>query len=135
MSNPVGPSTQYGDFKGTVSIDQADGGDLLRALAPLANVPRDYTPVGFNTSGISGGGRPGHGFTLTVYAVDGSNYGDTDELRKTAQSTGKVTVFSFREKVDAGKLAALILQHVKRFSIIAQTRLIRDADMLELHDT
>ena len=33
MSETIVASTQYGDFNGTLSIDQADGRDLLRLLA------------------------------------------------------------------------------------------------------
>ena len=123
MSETIVASTQYGDFKGTLSIDQADGRDLLRLLAARAKVPKGYCPVGFSVAAVGGGGHPGHRWYLTVFAVD-------VQIAATGQEL--VPVFEFREPMQPSELAELLVQGMKRFSMVATTRLMEGKPMMLL---
>jgi hypothetical protein len=135
MSEPIVASTQYGDFKGTVSIDQADGRDLLRLLAARAKVPKGYYPVGFSVTAVGGGAHPGQRWYLTVFAVDAQIAVTGQELATYARKNDRVPVFGFREPVQPSELAELLAQGIKRFSVVAATRLMKGKPMVLLEDT
>ncbi len=135
MAEEIVASTQYGDFKGTVSIDQADGRELLQLLAAKAKVPTGYYPVGFSVTVISGGLQPGHRFSLTVYAVDAQIAVTGNELFEYARQHDSVRVFEFRESMEPVGLADLILQGIKRFNMVAATRQIQGKPMALLQDS
>jgi hypothetical protein len=128
MSEPIVASTQYGDFKGTVSIDQADGRDLLRLLAARAKVPKGYCPVGFSVTGAR------QRWYLTVFAVDGQIAVTRQELATYARENGRVPVFEFREPVQPSELAELLAQGIKRLCVVAATRLMEGKPMVLLED-
>lgn len=134
MSEPIVVSTHYGDFKGTVSIDQADGRDLLRLLAARAKVPKGYCPVGFSVAAIGGGIHPGQRWYLTVFAVDGQIAVTGQELATYARENGRVPVFEFREPVQPSELAELLAQGIKRLCVVAATRLMEGRPMVLLED-
>jgi len=134
MSETIVASTQYGDFKGTLSIDQADGRDLLRLLAARAKVPKGYCPVGFSVAAVGGGGHPGHGWYLTVFAVDAQIAVTGQELVAYARENDRVPVFEFREPMQPSELAELLVQGMKRFSMVATTRLMEGKPMMLLED-
>jgi len=134
VSEPIVASTQYGDFKGTVSIDQADGRDLLRLLAARAKVPKGYCPVGFSVTAVGGGAHPGQRWYLTVFAVDAQIAVMGQELVTYARENDRVPVFEFREPVQPSELAELLVQGMKRFSMVATTRLTEGKPMMLLEN-
>ena len=137
MSVPVVASAHYGDFKGTVSIDQADGKDLLRLLAEKVKMPKEYCPVGFSVGVAGGGGLPGHSFYLTVYATDSqvvmTEIGE--KLDEYLRQHPSVPVFQFRKSMKGTALAKLLLSGIKILDVVAQARQLRDRPMalLEPH--
>lgn len=134
MTEPIVAGTQYGDFKGTLSIDQADGRDLLRLLAARAKVPKGYCPVGFSVAAAGGGGHPGQGWYLTVYAVDAQIAVTGQELVEYARQNDRVPVFEFREPMQPSELAALLVQGMKRFDMVATTRSLEGKPMVLLRN-
>lgn len=139
MAEPINPSTQYGDYKGWVSIDEAEGGDLLFRLARKADVPKGYWPAGFKLSAakerrISNQAERGWFLRLTVYAVDASIASGADELAEYAKGHDKVPVFGFDATIEPAELLDLFASAVKRVSVVMATRNIGETLMVLLDD-
>lgn len=123
MGEPITHSTQYGDYNGTLSIDKADGRELLQLLGKKVGLSRGYYPVGFSVSALGGGLQAGHRWSLIVYAVDSQIATDENELREYARKkVGSVPVFEFSVQLEPSDLADLLIQGIKRFSMLATTR-------------
>jgi hypothetical protein len=138
MSELVVASTHYGDFRGTASIDQADGEHLLRLLAAKVGLPKGYSPVGFSVSAAvtKTGDERTTFYHLTVYATDrqvmvAESGKSVDEY---LSEHGDVPVFGFSpsEEIEAADLAELFLRGVKEFNMVLQTRQLRDNPMFLL---
>lgn len=139
MVEPINPSTQYGDYKGRASIDEAEGGDLLFRLARKADVPKGYWPVGFKLSATKERHVPNQTerdwfLHLAVYAVDASIAGGGDELAEYAKRHDTVPVFGFDATIEPAELLDLLASAVKRVSVVMATRSIGDTSMVLLDD-
>ena len=135
MAWPIVASTQYGDFKGTVSIDEVDGVELLQLLRKRAKVARDYWPVGFSVAAVGTGRHPEHSWHLTVYAVDAQIAAGGQGIADYAQQNDRVPVFEFSEMIAPSELAELLMKSIKRFEMVAATRLLEGKPMVRLDDT
>lgn len=129
---PIVAATQYGDFKGTVSIDEADHSELLPLLAEKVNMPRGYCPVGFSIDADRAGAKPGHYYSLIVYAVDAQVAVTGQELINYVRQNDHVPVFEFRNKIELADFTKLMLEGVKRFSMVAATRQLERKPMVML---
>ncbi len=139
MAEPINTSTHYGDFKGRVSIDEADGVDLLFRLARKAEVPKGYRPVGFSVSAAKERHVPrqterGFFLHLTVYAVDASIACGADEVATYAKEHEYVPVFPFDAEVEPAELLELFALAVKRVGVVMATRSIDGTPMAMLDD-
>lgn len=139
MAEPIDPSTQYGDYKGRASIDEAEGGDLLFRLARKAGVPKGYWPAGFKASAAKERHVPnqterGWFLRLTVYAVDASIASGADELAEHAKRHGEVPVFGFDAMIEPAELLDLFAGAVKRVSVVMATQSIGETPMVLLDD-
>lgn len=139
MAEPINPSTQYGDYMGWASIDEAEGEDLLFWLARKADVPKGYWPAGFKLSMTKERHVPnqterGWFLHLTVYAADASIVSGVDELAEYAKQHGEVPVFRFDATIEPTELLDLLASAVKRVSVVMATRSIGDTPMVLLDD-
>lgn len=116
MGDTVSASTQYGDFKGTLSIDGFHG-PFLQQLADRVTGLRGYYPVGFEV----GAGAPRkaglqHTWRVELLAVDADAIGNTVEaVQRYAAENGKLPVFRFGVEITFEELVALM----KRFRGVA----------------
>ena len=128
MSESAIATTQYGDLKGTVSIDGFDG-PFLRILGQKSNMPPGYTPVGISIYTSEPSKR---GFlSVDIYAVD-SNVGGIsgDDIRHYSKAHDTIPVFQFNAQVEVADL----LPYIKRLHIVAATKTIRGTQMVVLED-
>lgn len=125
---PIVASTHYGDFKGTVSIDEAGYSELLRLLGQKVSVPEGYRPVGFSIYAEPG---PGHLWHLTVYSVDVQSLAGR-VLTDYASEHDHIPVFEQRESIEAAEVAELFVEGVKEFSMVAATRELARKPMVKL---
>ncbi len=116
MSELAIASTQYGDLRGTASID-GHHGSLVHEVAKRAEIPRGYWPVGLSID-IS---APDYQPIVEVFAVDADVAGaGGDNIEKYAKENAEIPVFSFPAKVSLQELPAL----AKRFHLVVGDRLI-----------
>lgn len=139
MAEPINTTTQYGDHKGRLSIDEAEAGDLLIHLASKAAVPKGYWPVGFKVSAAKERRVPtqserGWFLHLTVYAVDSSIACGANELAQYANEHKNIPVFPFDSEIEPSELLDLFASAVKRVSTVMQTRNIGETPMVTLDD-
>lgn len=137
MAEPINTSTHYGDYKGRVSIDEAEGGDLLFRLAGKVKVPKGYWPVGFSVSAAKERHVPnqterGWFLHLTVYVVDASIACGANDLAKYAKEHEHVPVFPFDAEIEPAELLDLFASAVKRVSAVMATRNIDETPMAML---
>jgi hypothetical protein len=128
MSKPFVASTQYGDLKGTVSVDGFQG-PFLQGLIGKANMPSGYVPVGLTCylgePSVHDKGLSDRSIRFSIVAVK-SDKGDMDEIRREAAATGTMDVFRFDLE---GLKAEEILKLIKRLDI----KLIwRDLENIEI---
>ncbi len=118
MGEPFIASVQYGDLKGTVSIDGHEAGGPLRDLAKHTCLKTGYWPIGFGLDGLdpNSDGK----VSITVFGVDQKTVGGTvDEIRTYVEKHGgKLPVVGFRGEITAGSFAQLF----KRFSLRAHSK-------------
>lgn len=139
MAEPINPSTQYGDYKGRASIDEAEGDDLLFRLARKADMPKGYWPTGFKVSTAKERHVPdqterGWFLHLTVYAVDASIASGADQLAEYAKGHDNVPVFGFDTTIEPAELLDLFASAAKRVSVVMATRSIGETPMVSLDD-
>ena len=115
MGEPFVAATQYGDLKGTVSIDGWDGPFLLE-LASRARMPKGYRPIGLTCyvgdPNPARDGRFVHFSLAAVLVEDPASWG-IDAIRKEAESRGELSLCRFDLDITPGDLLDLI----KRLSI------------------
>jgi len=124
MSERAVAATQYGDFKGTVSIDGYDG-PFLYELRQLVPVPAGYMPVGFSIWDSTPSESPDTKIQLTVMAVDAAAMGDgIDTISKRAKEAGRLSVFEFRGEVELMDFLKL----VKRLHVVAFHKALKNIE-------
>lgn len=130
MSKPFIASTQYGDLKGTVSLDGLQG-PLLQELMAKANVPSGYVPVGLTC--YLGRSRPhdkelsDRFITFSLVAARADEW-DIDRIHREARQEGQLDVFRF----DLEDLTAEeILKLIKRLNIKLILRGFEDIKITE----
>lgn len=115
----VTSATQYGDLKGTISLDGYSG-SFLHDLKKKINVPEKYFPLGLEVYA----GEPGtnHSYlSMTLYAADTTLVGNNaDAIKAFAASKGNIEVESFEVKLPIGEILPLI----KRCSVVVCDRLL-----------
>lgn len=116
-------STQYGDAKGTVSIDWHNGTEI-HELAKFIGVPKTYFSLALSLS-ISSGDR--EIFYLTIYAAAKDEVGETaDEIIQYSRLHDTIPVKEFRGEVTIADLT----KYVKRFRVVATShKLVGDAEL------
>lgn len=128
---PIVASTHYGDFKGTVSIDQADFSEVLRLLEQKVTVPDGYRLVGFSIDAWGRNPGRGHFWHLTVYSVDVQSLAGR-VLTDYASEHDHIPVFECHASIEAAEVAALLVEGVKEFSMVAATRELERKPMVKL---
>ncbi len=135
MSDAITAATQYGDFKGTVSMDEAEAGKALRRLARCAPPPAGHLPVAFAVRATAGGSRRELRWTLTVYSVDADAHGTPDAMAAHARGGGSFPVRESMAEIGAAELAEVLLGGIKRLHIVASSRNLRGAPMMLTPET
>ncbi len=137
MTEPVSLSTHYGDYKGRAWFDVFDDGtDILWRLAARTDMPKGYWPVGFSIfASVTRERDSQHVFrNLSVFAVDTKVAAGPNELAKYAKQHQSVPVFRFSGDIAGEELLELFLSSVKELDVVMQTRIIDDAQMMQLQD-
>jgi hypothetical protein len=122
MGETLGPAgVQYGDLRGTVSIDGPEQSERLYELAGLSR--DEWFIVAYEIYGS-------YGFTgAYVWAVpaEGANYDQWAELAREGKQTVEARRFKFQEEDEAAALT--LLQQNKRWSIHAVFRSLADLEL------
>jgi hypothetical protein len=120
MSDEIRASVQYGDMRGTISIDGWDG---VRAIS-FGGAGKGYWPVALELYGEPS--QRGEVVECDAYilAVDESILDGTgpDAVAKYAKEHGEIPVFRFATTLDVQEALRL----VKRLSVVLQDKTIRD---------
>ena len=123
-------SAQYGDLKGTVSIDGHQTGGPLEELARHTCMKTGFFPVGFGMNGLDPDdqGR----VAITIFAVDVREVGVTvDQIKAYVAENGDLPVTGFRGAIDIGTFG----QYFKRFRLRAHMKHIKvDAEQIDIVD-
>jgi hypothetical protein len=129
MSNEVRAVTQYGDMRGTISIDGWDGVSLI-GIGAVAG--KGYLPVAIEFYGESQIRRGKHHFNCYVLAVDESilDKSAPDGLKSYIREHGELPVFRFRSSVKLEKVIPLL----KRISIVLQGHLTGNVPLVRVGD-
>ncbi|MFN0017713.1 MAG: hypothetical protein ACKVP0_05590 [Pirellulaceae bacterium] len=125
MATEARAAVQYGDIRGTISIDGWDG---IAAVSLGAGVPKGYWPIGLE---IYGEPRKQKGRlvpTIYLLAVDTEVVGGNgpDAVHKYAKKNKSIPVFRFPTKLKLVDLLPLI----KRLSIVLQDKTVRDTPLM-----
>ena len=125
MATEARAAVQYGDMRGTISIDGWDG---IAAVSLGAGVPKGYWPIGLEIYGQPN--RKGGDLDPTIYllAVDCEVVGGIgpEFVSKYAKETETIPVFQFPTKLKMVDLLPLI----KRLSIVLQDKTVRDTPLM-----
>lgn len=137
MPEPIIASTQYGDFKGTVSMNgHGSSSGLNDFLQKRANLPPGYTLVGFEFNilwGWGGADLQSHSCYLSIYATKA--VGHAGELSAFARNHAHIPVEKFRSEGEMKPEDLLeLLGTMKEFSLVAATRSIEDAPMILMNE-
>jgi hypothetical protein len=133
MSKPFIASTQYGDLKGTVSVDGFQG-PFLQELMTKANMPSGYITVGLTS--YLGRPRPhdkelsDRFITFSLVAARADEW-DIDKICREARQEGQLNVFRFDlEDLTAGE----VLKLIKRLDVKLLLRGFEDIRITEFED-
>jgi hypothetical protein len=121
MADDAKAATQYGDVKGTISVDGFSG-IRIDDLYVRADVPSGYQPIGMR---IAGSRRDENGeltIRASVLCVDTDQTGTKpDEIRRFGSENGELHTFEFDAQVDIAE----ILRCVKRYDIVLLGKITR----------
>lgn len=110
-------SVQYGDLKGTVSIDGHETGGPLDDLAQHTCIKPGYFPVGFGMHGLDPNKNGKHSFTL--FAVKVSEVGaNIEEIKAYMKEHDQLPVVGFNGELDPGTFVS----YFKRFALRAHSK-------------
>lgn len=117
MGDSFVASVQYGDLKGTVSMDGHEAEGPLGGLAEHTCMKPGYWPVGFGLHGLDPNKEGKCSFT--IYAVDASEVGtNVDQIKSYVEENGNLPVVGFHGEIEVGSF----IQFFKRFSLRAHSK-------------
>ena len=125
-------STQYGDIKGTISIDGFEG-PILEKLRSRSNMPKGYVAVGFAINSYARQRKSGvsHSVSITVYGADSDQMGiGPDGWREYLKNNNEVSVFAFDAEISIDEL----LEMMKIITIKGWHKVISSASVRILED-
>ena len=128
MSNPVTPSTKYGDLVGTVEID-GHGSPPLDDLGTLVQMPPHYCPIGIEFSLFESFDNV---VPFALLAYDTKVVGcSPEEMHDYVRRHGELPVRRFM-----GRLRPSVAhRYIKRCSLVAiDSRTIELGDRLRIYD-
>jgi hypothetical protein len=129
MTNPATASTQYGDFKGTISLDGFNGLTVFD-LIKKSDRTKDYWPIGIRIYGFSESGSSEPPSLPTVKAkvlcvdIDQTGLGP-DKISEYCRNHRELHTFEFDAEIDVMDF----LSQLKRLDIVLLERLVDDAEV------
>lgn len=130
MLNPFVASTQFGDLKGTISIDGFQG-LFISELVAKAKVPKGFVPVGLSCylgePSIHDESLNDRFFSFSLVAVK-TNEHEISKIHAKAITDGKLDVYRFEIE---GLQAEDVLKLIKRMDIKLVSRELKDIDIEE----
>lgn len=129
MTNPATASTQYGDFKGTISIDGFDGLTVFD-LIKKSERTKDYWPIGIRINGFSESdateSAPLPKLMATVLCVDIEQTGlGPDKISEYCRNNRELHTFEFDAEIDIIQF----MSEIKRLEVVLLSRLVEDAEV------
>jgi hypothetical protein len=127
-----GADVQYGDWHGTVALDDSDDGGALYALFGV-EPPDEWSIVGLS---ISGGNATGGKTWAAVYAVSASDLNAAGDVSALAAAHGGSLPVTEFELHDADVASMLFKGGFKRWNLRATYGLVASEELpLEITDT